>query len=333
MKQKKTLQDLSLIDNFLFGAMMTDPDVGIPFSRKLIKLILGKEIADIQITPQKVFYGVDTDMHGARLDVYIEETVSPDGRTEEMAQIIEDDSSIFDIEPEKNHDTISIEELPKRVRFYHAKIDNAALPSGEDYRKLKKVYVIFITPFDPFGYDRMVYTIKNYCVEQPDMEYEDGARTIFLYTKGSVGNYSEDLQKFLTYFEESTDENAVTEDLRELQSMVSQIKDNREVGLSYMRAYEEKELLKRIYHNQGLEEGRAEGLEEGREEGLEAGLKAGRRQNVISVIMQQMNRGKSTSQIADFLDMDVAEVQRVYDVGKKYAPDYDLDAIYKELYS
>ena len=95
--------------------------------------------------------------------------------------------------------------------------------------------------------------------------------------------------------------------------MVSQIKDNRKVGLSYMRAYEEKELLKRIYHNQGLEEGR--------------------RQNVISVIMQQMNRGKSTSQIADFFDMDVAEVQRVYDVGKKYAPDYDLDAIYKELYS
>ena len=145
--------------------------------------------------------------------------------------------------------------------------------------------------------------------------------TIFLYTKGKVGNYSEDLQKFLTYFEESTDENAVTEDLRELQSMVSQIKDNRKVGLSYMRAYEEKELLKRIYHNQGLEEGRAEGREEGR------------RQNVISVIMQQMNRGKSTSQIADFLDMDVAEVQRVYDAGKKYAPDYDLDAIYKELYS
>ena len=88
-----------------------------------------------------------------------------------------------------------------------------------------------------------------------------------------------------------------------------------------MRAYEEKELLKRIYHNQGLEEGRAEGRE------------VGRRQNVISVIMQQMNRGKSTSQIADFLDIDVAGVQRVCDVGQKYAPDYDVDAIYKELYS
>ena len=119
--------------------------------------------------------------------------------------------------------------------------------------------------------------------------------------------------------------------------MVSQIKDNRKVGLSYMRAYEEKELLKRIYHNQGLEEGlekgREKGLEEGLEKGLEQGLEQGRRQYVISMIIQQMNRGKSTSQIADFFDMDVAEVQRVYDVGKKYAPDYDLEAIYKELYS
>lgn len=35
MKQKKTLQDLSLIDNFLFGAMMTDPDVGIPFFKEI----------------------------------------------------------------------------------------------------------------------------------------------------------------------------------------------------------------------------------------------------------------------------------------------------------
>ena len=61
---------------------------GIPFSRKLIKLILGKEIADIQITPQKVFYGVDTDMHGARLDVYIEETVSADGKTEEAEESV-----------------------------------------------------------------------------------------------------------------------------------------------------------------------------------------------------------------------------------------------------
>ena len=76
-----------------------------------------------------------------------------------------------------------------------------------------------------------------------------------------------------------------------------------------MRAYEEKELLKRIYHEEG------------------------RRQQMISVIMHQIERGKSTSQIAELFDLDVAEVQRVYDVGKKYAPDYDVDAIYKELYS
>ena len=35
---------------------------------------------------------------------------------------------------------------------------------------LKKVYVIFIMPFDPFGCDRMIYTIKNCCVEEPELQ-------------------------------------------------------------------------------------------------------------------------------------------------------------------
>ena len=62
--------------------------------------------------------------------------------------------------------------LPKRVRFYHAKIDAETLKSGEDYGMLKKVYVIFIMLFDPFGLNRMVYTIKNSCVEEPEQIIE-----------------------------------------------------------------------------------------------------------------------------------------------------------------
>ena len=30
---------------------------------------------------------------------------------------------------------------------------------------MKKVYVIFICDYDPFGYDRVLYTIKNRCLE------------------------------------------------------------------------------------------------------------------------------------------------------------------------
>lgn len=80
--------------------------------------------------------------------------------------------------------------------------------AGESYNVLRNVVVIFITTYDPFGLGRMIYTVKNGCVEEPGMAYEDGARTIFLYTKGTEGNPSEELQQLVRYMEHSTAENA-----------------------------------------------------------------------------------------------------------------------------
>jgi len=38
---------------------------------------------------------------------------------------------------------------------------------GENYRKLKTSYVLFICLFDPFGFDLPVYTFQNRCDENP----------------------------------------------------------------------------------------------------------------------------------------------------------------------
>lgn len=54
------------------------------------------------------------------------------------------------------------------------RIDSVSLKTSERYDRLKNVMVILIMSYDPFGWNRMVYTIKNVCVEQPDMKYEDG---------------------------------------------------------------------------------------------------------------------------------------------------------------
>ena len=54
-------------------------------------------------------------------------------------------------------------------------IDRRSLKAGEHFGKMKKVYVIFICDYDPFGYDRALYTIKNRCLEEPTMPYEDDA--------------------------------------------------------------------------------------------------------------------------------------------------------------
>ena len=157
---RRKLEDLNLLDDFLFGSMVTYPEIGEKFVKELLKTIFGREFGKLTVIPQKVYYGTDTDMHGARLDVYLEEYPSAES---------EGAAVVYDVEPDKNDDTEAVEALPRRVRFYHAKIDGDSLKSGESYQKLRNVIVILITPYDPFGMNRMVYTIRNMCEEVPSL--------------------------------------------------------------------------------------------------------------------------------------------------------------------
>ena len=111
--------------------------------------------------------------------------------------------------------------------------------------KLRNVIVIFITTYDPFSENRMVYTIKNSCVEVPELEYEDGAKTIFLYTRGKEGNPPEELKQLLHYMEHSSIENASTESLKKLHRMVTAVKRDGEVGLAYMKSFEREARIRR----------------------------------------------------------------------------------------
>ena len=111
--------------------------------------------------------------------------------------------------------------------------------------KLRNVIVIFITTYDPFSENRMVYTIKNSCVEVPELEYEEGAKTIFLYTRGKEGNPPEELKQLLHYMEHSSIENASTESLKKLHRMVTAVKRDGEVGLAYMKSFEREARIRR----------------------------------------------------------------------------------------
>lgn len=238
--QKRKLEELNLLDDFLFGTMVTHPEVGEPFVRELLRIILGRELRNLKIIPQKVYYGSDTDLHGARLDVYLEE----------------DGASIFDVEPDKNDNRADIAALPKRVRFYHAKIDARSLKAGADYSHLKNVIIIMITPYDPFGCGRMIYTIRSLCEEDPSIPYDDGARTVFLYTGGTKGNPPEELKTLLYYMEHTTPENVKGDHLKTIQKMVERVKKDEEVSLEYMKIFEREQML--------INQGRREGIKEGR---------------------------------------------------------------------
>lgn len=244
---KRELDELNLLDDFLFGSVVSYPGIGEQFARILLRIIFQKEFGKLTVISQKNYYGADTDKHGARLDVYLEEELSEDSL---------ENATIYDVEPEKKDSEKVMTFLPKRVRFYHAKIDSENLKSGKDYHTLKNVIIILITPYDPFGLNRMVYTIQNGCVEEPQMPYNDGAKTLFLYTKGTAGNPPKELRQLLLYFEDTKEANANNESLKEIQSMVETVKQDKEVSIGYMKSFEREAFL--------LDQGREEGREEER---------------------------------------------------------------------
>ena len=188
-----------------------------------------------------MYFGSDPDQHGAILDAYLEEE---DG---------EGETAVYDVEAEKDDHEKAVKAIPKRMRFYRAKLDGRGLKAGEEYGKMRKLIMIMITPFDPFGLNRMRYTVRNACLEVPEMPYDDGATMIFLNTKGNPDDESEELCQFLRYAECSTPKNAITDELWNLHQMVDSVKHDEEVSVRYMRLWESEESIRR----KALEEGQA----------------------------------------------------------------------------
>ena len=291
---KKKLGDLNLMDDFLFQAIMSYPDIGELFAQKILELIFHRQFRNLEIVAQKVYGGLNTDLRGARLDLYVEEN--------DCARIDATCAdSVYDLEPDQNNKTASIRSFPKRVRFYHAIIDSHVLKSGQEFGKLKNVYVIFLCNYDPFGCDRAKYTIKNMCVEDPDIPYEDGACTIVLYTKGTQGDIPEDLRQFLDYMEHTNADHAITDTLKELQQMVDTVKQDGEVSIAYMKWFEHDQML--------LEEGRDKGRAEERKNTEKEREKA-------KLERLRADAAESRANSAESLNHSLSEKLRLYE--KKY---------------
>ena len=67
--QRKRLEDMNLLDDFLFNAVMTFPGIGERFCRLLLQMVLGREIGEAACCCAEAFGGRDEGFRGARLDV------------------------------------------------------------------------------------------------------------------------------------------------------------------------------------------------------------------------------------------------------------------------
>lgn len=221
----KKLEDMDVMDDFLMGQLASNEVYGTDFCRIIISTLLQKRIGRLRISAQKTIPSLAPNLRGIRMDVEVEELGEMDG-SEEPAVM-----NIYDMEPhlQKNMD------LPRHNRFYQAKLDSRGLKSGEkDFSKLPNLYVITILNFDPFGKDRMVYTVRNKCDEEPNLEYEDGLKFCYFYTGGTQGGNAA-LKAMLTYMQDSREENVTDEATAELHDYVSRTKVMPEVKNAYMR--------------------------------------------------------------------------------------------------
>ena len=232
-KNKKSLQDLTLLDRFLFAEVMEDPKT----FENILSIILGEDIS-IKGRPQSEHENRTSPLkRQVRLDVWAEDETD----------------AVYNVEAQKEN----TKNLPHRSRFYQALIDSKLLDPGEvDFSNMKDCYSIIIAPFDLFGRGLYQYTFQMTCAEtgQP---LEDGATRIFLNTHGKNSeDISPELKELLYYMEHTTEEiSCSTSRLQEIKNHVNIVKSSEEIGVKYMQEWEEKILEKRKARAEGLAEG------------------------------------------------------------------------------
>ena len=70
---RKKWSELDLMDNELMDIVASDPNVGVPFCRRMLSVLLDREIGEIRVHAQRYFPGSTSDKRGVRLDVEVEE--------------------------------------------------------------------------------------------------------------------------------------------------------------------------------------------------------------------------------------------------------------------
>ena len=91
------------------------------------------------------------------------------------------------------------------------------------------------------------------------------------------------------------------------------------------------ENAKREWYNDGVEEGRAEGYSSGIAEGRASGIAEGTVRYLVASVVKKVQKNKTLDQIADELEESVEDIQPIYDIVKKHAPEYDVYAITTEV--
>lgn len=178
-RKYKSIEELTIRDNFMFVKVFSDEEIAKPFLRALLKIeiervnIVGE--AHLQSDPSKKYI---------RFDVMVkEDSVDSIGR-------------VFDLEMQM----VDTKELPLRSRYYQGICDTETLGSTHKYSELREQYIVFLCSEDVFGRGLPIYEFEN-------REKSDSSLTLGDHTYKFFCNFSkyeavtdESVRDYLKYF-------------------------------------------------------------------------------------------------------------------------------------
>jgi len=230
-------ENLSLSNGFIFSKVILNEEI----CKKIIQATTDLPPIDyIEYVENEKAIDIRIDAKGVRLDVYVK-----DGK-----------GKVYNIEMQ----AVDTGELPERSRYYHSVIDLDLLEKGQNYIDIADSYVIFICMEDIFGQGLARYTFKNRCMELDDLILDDGTTKIFLNSKGTKGDISEDAKDFLNYLEGHRSD---SDFIKQLENEVATVKASRKWRAEYMKQHVHDTLNFRKGKEEGINLGVAQGIEQG----------------------------------------------------------------------
>ena len=136
--------------------------------------------------------------------------------------------------------------------------------------------------------------------------------------------------------QESTEESEILRLLEVLFSTERELKEKEKIlenEYGITMTYVEKEEVEKMCNLSEYvwEKGIQEGIQTGREEGIQTGINYGELQNLVRMVLKKMRKDVSYEITAELFEEPVEKIRKIYEVAEKYAPEYDIESICREL--
>ena len=223
--------------------------------------------------------------------------------------------------------------LIKRGIYYGCRMISSqygTIFTNSHYEKIQKVYSIWIcfNPPEKRKNSINIYSVKEKSVvgkvKEKEADYDLLIAVMICLDSGKEEKEGK--------HQEGTEESEILRLLEVLFSTEKELKEKEKIlenEYGITMTYEEKEEVEKMCN---LSEYVWEkGLQTGREEGLRTGINYGELQNLVRMVLKKMRKDVSYEITAELFEEPAEKIRKIYEVAEKYAPEYDIELICREL--